>query len=56
MIEECERLRRDNQRLTDEVASLRAEVSRLTSAASGQHDHASASDDSARRFMLLELD
>ena len=54
LVEECTRLRRDNQRLTDEVARLRGEVARLTG--SGTQQREQDLDDSAKRFSLLELD
>lgn len=53
LAEDCDRLRRDNQRLTDEVARLRAEVDRLTSP---RQSSTVELDDSARRFALIELD
>lgn len=57
LVEECARLRRDNRRLSDEVARLRAEVDRLTAGPSAPRQHEAPDlDDSARRFSLLELD
>lgn len=59
-VEECARLRRDNQRLSSEVARLRDEISRLTTgpaAAPRQRDREPIDlDDSATRFSLLELE
>ena len=54
LVEECVRLRRDNQRLTDEVARLRGEVARLTGSGAPQREQ--DLDDSVKRFSLLELD
>lgn len=54
LVEECMRLQRDNQRLSDEVAQLRAEIAQLT-AGPAKRDEVTL-DDSARRFSLLELD
>lgn len=56
LVEECDRLRRDNQRLTDEVSRLRAQVDRLTAGPIAPRADGSDLDDSARRFALLELD
>lgn len=57
LVEECARLRRDNQRLTDEIARLRGEAARLASSgASGPQHRDHDSDDSVKRFALLELD
>ena len=57
LVEECTRLRRSNQLLTDEVARLRAEVERLTGASVGApRQREQDLDDSAKRFSLLELD
>ena len=57
LAEECTRLRRSNQLLTDEVARLRAEVERLTGASAGAPRLREQDlDDSAKRFSLLELD
>jgi hypothetical protein len=57
LAEECTRLRRSNQLLTDEVARLRAEVERLTGAGSvASRQREQDLDDSAKRFSLLELD
>ena len=57
LAEECTRLRRSNQILTDEVARLRAEVERLTGASAGvPRQREQDLDDSAKRFSLLELD
>jgi predicted RNase H-like nuclease (RuvC/YqgF family) len=57
LVEECARLRaeierlwRDNQHLTDEVARLRGEASSL------RQRSAPDQDDSVRRFSLLELE
>lgn len=55
LIDENARLRRDNQRLTDEVGRLRAEVARLAGAPMTNVRDADL-DDSARRFSLLELE
>ena len=54
LVEECTRLRRSNQLLTDEVARLRGEVARLTGSGAQQREH--DFDDSVKRFSLLELD
>lgn len=56
LIEECARLRRDNQRLTDEVTRLRAEVGRLTAGPGTPQQREAITDDSTLRFSLLELD
>jgi hypothetical protein len=57
LVEECTRLRRSNQILTDEVARLRGEVERLTgSGANTSRQREQDLDDSAKRFSLLELD
>jgi hypothetical protein len=56
LVEACARLRRDNQRLLDEVTRLRAEVDRLTSGSSAPRQREQDLDDSAMRFSLLELD
>jgi len=57
LVEECARLRRDNQRLSSEIGRLRAEVDRLTSGPSASRPHETTSaDDAAHRFSLLELD
>ena len=56
LIEECGRLRRDNQRLSDEVARLRGQVERLTAGPSATTRESVDLDDSTRRFALLELD
>ena len=57
LAEECTRLRRSNQLLTDEVARLRAEVERLTGASIGApRQREQNSDDAVTRFSLLELD
>ena len=57
LVEECTRLRRSNQLLSDEVARLRAEVERLTGASTSAPRHREQDlDDSAKRFSLLELD
>lgn len=54
LIEECARLRRDNQRLVNEVDRLRSEVARLTG---GPRQVESQNlDDAATRFSMLELD
>lgn len=56
---ECERLRRDNQRLSSEVSRLRAEIERLTANPARATRDAREQvdlDDGARRFALLELD
>lgn len=55
LVEECARLQRDNQRLTDEVTHLRTEIARLTTGPTAERREI-ALDDSARRFALLELD
>lgn len=54
LVEECTRLQRDNQRLSNEVSQLRAEIARLTAGPTAQSE--TVLDDSARRFSLLELD
>ena len=54
LVEDCTRLRRSNQLLTDEVARLRGEIARLTG--SGARQREQDLDDSATRFSLLELD
>lgn len=56
LAEECDRLRRDNQRLVDDVARLRAEIDRLTGNARAPSRDDVDLDDSSRRFSLLELD
>jgi hypothetical protein len=57
LAEECARLRRDNRRLSDEVARLRAQVDRLTASPStARQREENALDDAATRFSLLELD
>jgi uncharacterized protein YlxW (UPF0749 family) len=56
LVEDCARLRRDNQRLSDEVIRLRAEIARLTGPATAQQRETSDLDDSAQRFALLELE
>ena len=53
LAETCDQLRRDNRRLTDEVARLRAEVDRLSGSSNARPQ---ALDDAATRFSLLELD
>lgn len=54
LVEECARLRRDNQRLVNEIDRLRSEVVRLTG---GPQQPASQNlDDAATRFSMLELD
>lgn len=55
LVDECERLRRDNRRLSDEVARLRGEVARLSGAPPLLRSE-QGSDDTAMRFSLLELD
>ncbi len=55
LAEECARLRRDNQRLSTEVAQLREEVTRLTSPQVPRQRAAIVLDDAAQRFSLLEL-
>lgn len=54
LVEECARLRRDNQNLSNEVTRLRAEINRLTAgpAAPPPRD---PPDDASTRFSLLEL-
>ena len=54
LVEDCTRLQRSNQILTDEVARLRAEIARLTG--SGAQQREQNQDDSSTRFSLLELD
>lgn len=54
LVEECARLRRDNQRLSDEVARLRGEVARLTGSSAQPREQ--DLDDATQRFALLELD
>jgi hypothetical protein len=54
LVEECTRLRRSNQILTDEVARLRGEIARLTGSGAQPREH--DFDDSVKRFSLLELD
>lgn len=56
LAEDCDRLRRDNQRLVSEVNSLRAEVERLTPLACASIPLSRDLDDAATRFSLLELD
>jgi hypothetical protein len=58
LVEECARLHRDNQRLSDEVARLRTEVDHLTAGPSGQRPQRALPepDDAAQRFALIELD
>lgn len=58
LVEECARLRRENDRLTSEISRLRAEVARLAAVPSRQPDQSARTDldDAARRFALLELD
>jgi hypothetical protein len=56
LVEECARLRRDNQRLSDEVARLRADVARLTGGPIAPRQREQDLDDAATRFSLLELD
>jgi len=53
LVEECTRLRRSNQLLTDEVTRLRGEVARLTGSGTKREQDL---DDSTKRFSLLELD
>ena len=58
LIEECARLRRDNQQLSDEVFRLRVEIQRLTTK-SGQVSQVTnevPEDDTSRRFSLLEFE
>jgi hypothetical protein len=55
LVEECARLRRDNQRLTGEVDRLRSEVMRL-SGGPRQEPPQNPDDYSALRFAMLELD
>ena len=55
LVTECTRLRRDNQRLADEVARLRGDVARLTGTVV-QQPREQDLDDSVKRFSLLELD
>lgn len=57
--ERCDRLTRDNQRLAEEVAQLRAEISRLTTQPAPAPTPPAPPpdrDDAATRFALLELD
>lgn len=54
LIEECSRLRRDNQRLVHDVDRLRSEIVRLTGGP--RQSEAQNLDDSATRFAMLELD
>lgn len=54
LVEECTRLRRDNQRLTDEVARLRGELAKVSSPP--VHENDDDHDDTKKRFALLELD
>jgi hypothetical protein len=56
LAEECTRLRRSNQLLTDEVARLRAEVERLTGVGTSRQPRGQDLDDAVTRFSLLELD
>ena len=57
LIQECDRLRRDNQRLTGEVARLRAEIERLSARPDEPRVREPVDlDDAATRFSLLELD
>ena len=59
LVEECARLRRDNQRLSSEVTRLREEISRLTAGpatATARQREQIDLDDSATRFSLLELE
>jgi hypothetical protein len=56
LVDECERLRRDNRRLSDEVARLRGEVARLSGAPPMPPRQDQPADDAAARFALLELD
>lgn len=61
LVEECARLRRDNQRLSSEVTRLREEISRLTTGSTAvtaprQREQIVDLDDSATRFSLLELE
>jgi len=57
LVEECDRLRRDNRRLSAEVERLSAEVARLTrSSESPTPEKGSPQDDAETRFSLLELD
>lgn len=57
LTEECERLQRDNQRLTGEVRQLRSEIERLTTRQGLPEGRLSTSlDDASQRFSLLELD
>lgn len=56
LAEECTRLRRSNQLLTDEVARLRTEIERLTGASAPRQREPQDLDDAAKRFSLLELD
>jgi len=57
LAEECARLRRDNQRLSNEVTWLRSEIDRLTGVAPAKQQRETTDlDDSAKRFALLELE
>lgn len=56
LVEECGRLRRDNQRLVNEVDRLRSEVARLIGGPRQPAPDSQSSDDTALRFALLELD
>ncbi|HSX22402.1 MAG TPA: hypothetical protein VLE97_06455 [Gaiellaceae bacterium] len=53
--DDCDGLRADKQKLSEEIARLRAEVERLT-ALTRKPTLVSAPDDAATRFALLELD
>jgi hypothetical protein len=57
LIAECDRLRRENQRLVGDVTRLRAEVARLSSRVDEPRGREPVDlDDAATRFSLLELD
>lgn len=57
LIAECDRLRRENQRLAGDVTRLRAEVARLSSRFEEPRGREPVDlDDAATRFSLLELD
>jgi hypothetical protein len=55
LVEECTRLRRDNQRLLNENSRLQGEVDRLTRSTE-LHQPRQGQDDASQRFALLELD